>query len=368
MAGMSPTPSSRPTGKRTNSPRRSGLPSPPACDAGHSWTGGKKSSSGPALGTRYLRRLRALNSDRDGKRQIYVIAPAGGEAAQLTAEDNGVGNLAWAPDGSAIAFTFHLRARFLEDRKDRKDKYGEFDIIGGDYVMSHLWRVAVPAEIPADIKKLPKPEALTKGETFSVSGFSWSPDARHIAFSATRDPDLGSQDTEQIYILDLADLHVRKLAAEGGPHSRPKWSPDGKQIAFVTANGQPFFFYANRYIAVVPADGGKPKVLTEAFDEDANLIDWGPDGIYFSALQRTNAHIFRISPRRRRGAADLPAPTQFASPEAFVLPATTKRLPAWVRPPITSPRFTFRPSPNSRPSISAMSPVSGKASSSPPVK
>jgi hypothetical protein len=30
--------------------------------------------------------------------------------------------------------------------------------------MNHLWRVAVPEEIPSDVKKLPKPEALTKGE------------------------------------------------------------------------------------------------------------------------------------------------------------------------------------------------------------
>ncbi len=283
----------------------------PATGERYQLTSGKKSSSGP-LWAPDSRRL-AFTSDRDGKRQIYVISPSGGEASQLTAEENGVGNLAWAPDGSVIAFT--STGPDSKERKDRKEKYGDFDIIGGDYVMSHLWRVAVPAEIPADVKKLPKPEALTKGETFSVSSFSWSPDSKRIAFSATRDPDLGSQDTERIYVLDLADLHVRTLVGEGGPHSRPRWSPDGRHVAFVTSNGQPFFFYANRYIATVPADGGKPKVLTDAFDEDANLLDWGPDGIYFSALQRTNAHIFRIAPeggtpRRITG------PEQFSSPDA----------------------------------------------------
>ncbi len=274
-------------------------------------TAGKKSSSGPQWAPD-SRRL-AFTSDRDGKRQIYVISPAGGEAAQLTTEDNGIGSLAWSPDGRSIAFT--SSGPEAKERKDRKEKYGEFSIIGADYAMNHLWRVTVPAEIPSDVKKLPKPEALTKGESFSVSGFSWSPDGKRIAFSATRDPDLGSQDTEQLYVLDLADLHVRKLLESGGPNNRPRWSPDGKQIAFVTANGDPFFFYANRYIAVVPSEGGKPKVLSQAFDEDANLIDWGPDGIYFSALQRTNAHIFRMDPaggtvRRITG------PVQFHASEA----------------------------------------------------
>ena len=52
-------------------------------------TSGKKSSSGPQWSPD-SRRL-AFVSDRDGKRQIYLIAPGGGEAAQLTTEENGVG-------------------------------------------------------------------------------------------------------------------------------------------------------------------------------------------------------------------------------------------------------------------------------------
>ncbi|HWC99343.1 MAG TPA: S9 family peptidase [Candidatus Sulfopaludibacter sp.] len=283
----------------------------PATGERYPLTAGKKSSSGPVWAPN-SRRL-AFTSDRDGKRQIYVIAPAGGEAAQLTAEDNGVGSLAWSPDGSAIVYT--STGPDSKAKKDRKEKYGEFDIIGGDYVMNHVWRVAAPAEIPTDVKKLPKPEPLTSGDAFNVSGFSWSPDGKRIAFSATRDPDLGSGETEQLYVLDLADLHVRKLLENGGPNSRPRWSPDSRQIAYVTSNGSPAFFYSNRFIAVVPVDGGKPKLLTEAFDEDAGIIDWAADGIYFSGLQRTNAHIFRIDPAG--GAARrLTGPEKFHAAEA----------------------------------------------------
>jgi len=258
-------------------------------------TSGKKSSSGPVWSPDSHRL--AFTSDRDGKRQIYAIAPSGGEAAQLTNEDSGIGALAWSPDGTAIAFT----SSGPDDKaaKDRKDRYGDFEIVGGDYKMSHLWLVKAPAEIPADLKKLPKPEALTKGDQFSVGSFSWSPDSRRIAFSATRDPDLGSSGTEQLYVLDLADRHVRKLQESGGPNTRPKWSPDGKEIAFVTHGGQAFYYYLNSRIAVVSAEGGSPRVLTEGFDEDPNLIDWGPDGIYFRASQKTAAHVFRVDPSTR---------------------------------------------------------------------
>jgi len=257
-------------------------------------TSGKKSSNSPEWSPD-SRRV-AFLSDRDGKRQIYLITPDGGEAVQLTNEENGVGSIAWSPNGDAIVFA--SSGPDSKARKDRKEKYGDFEIVGADYAMNHLWLVKVPRELPADIKQLPKPEALTSGDQFSVGGFSWSPDGRHIAFSATRDPDLGSQDTEQIYTLDLADRHIRKLLESGGPNSNPQWSPDSKQIAFVTSGGSPSFFYTNRRIAVMSAEGGTPRILTSAFDEDARLIDWGPDGIYFAAQQKTNAHIFRLDPSR----------------------------------------------------------------------
>jgi dipeptidyl aminopeptidase/acylaminoacyl peptidase len=271
-------------------------------------TSGKKSSTGPQWSPDSKRI--AFLSDRDGKRQVYLIAPTGGEAAQLTTEENGVAAAAWSPDGTAIAFT--SAGPDAKAKKDRKEKYGDFEIIGGDYTMNHLWLVKLPAEIPADLKQLPKPEPLTKGDQFSVESFSWSPDSKRIAFSASRDPDLSSSETEQLYLLDLADRHFRKLLDGGGPNQGPKWSPDGNQIAYITANGNQFYYYANRRIAVIAADGGAPRILTDTFDEDPKLIDWGPDGIYFASLQKTNAHIFRLDPATR-------AVRRITGPDAFHL-------------------------------------------------
>jgi dipeptidyl aminopeptidase/acylaminoacyl peptidase len=269
-------------------------------------TSGKKSSSAPQWSPD-SRRL-AFLSDRDGKRQLYVIAPGGGEAVQLTTEEQGVTSAAWSPDGSSIAFT--SAGAESKPQKDRKEKYGDFEVVGGEYTMEHLWLLKAPADPPADPKQLPKPEALTKGEQFTVKSFSWAPDGKRIAFSATRDPDLGSGDTEQLYVLDLADRHTRKLLGNGGPNSRPKWSPDGREIAFVTSNGNPYFYYANQRIAVIAADGGAPRVVTAAFDEDARLIDWGPAGIYFSGLQKTNAHIYRVDAEGKQ-VVRLTGPDQF---------------------------------------------------------
>jgi dipeptidyl aminopeptidase/acylaminoacyl peptidase len=278
----------------------------PATGERYPLTGGKKSAGVPQWSPD-SRRL-AFTADRDGKRQIYLISPAGGEAVALTKEENGVGNtVAWSPDGSAIAYTATGPDKA---HKDRKEIYGDFEIVEHDYTMNHLWLVKVPAELPSETKKLPKAEALTKGEDFSVNGFAWSPDGKRIAFGGSRDPDLSSGGTETLYVVELDGMKVRKLLEGNGPSGNPKWSPDGKEIAYTTSNGQQFFFFANRYIAVIGAEGGKPRVLTAEFDEDPNLIDWARDGIYFTASQKTAAHLFRIDPATR-------AVKRLSAPESF---------------------------------------------------
>jgi dipeptidyl aminopeptidase/acylaminoacyl peptidase len=255
-------------------------------------TSAKKSSQDPKWSPD-SKRL-AFASERDGKRQIYIINPLGGEAQQLSSEETGVSEFEWAPDGSGIAYI--SSGPESKTKKDRKEKYGDFEIVEGDYAMQRLWLIKTPGEIPSDPKQRPKSEPLTEGDKFSIGGFSWSPDSKRIAFNAQRDPDLSSSATAQIYVVDLSDKRVKKLLDSGGPNQRPRWSPDGRQIAFDTSSGDPFFYYANTRIAFVPASGGDPKILTAQFDEDASLVDWGPDGVYFTALQKGAAHVFRVDP------------------------------------------------------------------------
>ncbi len=97
----------------------------------------------------------------------------------------------------------------------------------------------------------------------------------------------------------LSDGVVKKIVSTAGPDTNPKWSPDGKKIAFETAAGAKYYYYSNARIAVVAAEGGTPQVVTEAFDEDPGLIGWGPDGIYFAAEQKTYAHLFRLNPETK---------------------------------------------------------------------
>jgi dipeptidyl aminopeptidase/acylaminoacyl peptidase len=267
---------------------------------GHQLTAPKKSSTNAAWSPdgKWI----AFLSDRpgqisgtpDGKKQIYVIAADGGEARQLTKAEAGVNNLVWSPDSKRLAFS----AEDPEPKamKDRKEKYGEYDVVHADYHMTHLWTLEIPAGEAAAVAESKR---LTEGAAFSVGEFSWSPDGTRIAFSAQRDPDLISSETADIYVVTVSDSKVKRIVNTPGPDRNPQWSPDGKQIAYETTAGSKYFFYTNVKIAVVDADGSTPRVLTDAFDEDPGLIRWSADGIYFAAEQKTYAHLFRLNPETK---------------------------------------------------------------------
>ena len=224
------------------------------------------------------------------KRQIYVISADGGEAQQVTKAENDVSNFEWAPDSKRIAFS--MSDPEPKAIKDRKDKYGEFSVVHADYQMTHLWTIELPDSTTGAAKEAKR---LTEGNGFSVGSFSWSPDGMRIAFDATRDPDLISGFSGDIYVVTVADKSVKKIVDTPGPDGGPKWSPDGKKIAFQTAAGAKYFFYLNSRIAMVNADGGAPEILTDKFDEDPNLLEWAADGIYFSGLEKTHAHLYRVN-------------------------------------------------------------------------
>jgi dipeptidyl aminopeptidase/acylaminoacyl peptidase len=284
----------------------------------------------------------AFVSDRSGKRQIYLISPSGGEASQLTKTETGVNGFEWSPDGRRIAFT--ASEQESKARKDRSDKYGEFTVVDADYTMTHLWVIDVPT---GSLDKAPEPARLTDGDRFTVNDFSWSPDSKLIAFSAQKNPDLGSGDTADIFVLNTDDKSIKKLVDTYGPDSNPVWSPDGKQIAYHTAAGSQSFFYTNSRIAVVDASGGSPRILTAAFDEDPNLLAWSPGGIYFSGLQKTAAHLFRLDPQAgtvvRLTAPDDLAAAGFSFSKDFKEMAFMAAMPNSYTEVYSSPVATFRP-------------------------
>ena len=117
-----------------------------------------------------------------------------------------------------------------------------------------------------------------------------------IAFAATINPDLINGNSSDIYTLRLDGDDVKKIVSQPGADTNPEWSPDGQQIVFSSAMGRELSFAKISRLAVVPAGGGTPRSLTDGFDEIPSVVAWNANGLYFSALQRTAGHLFRMNP------------------------------------------------------------------------
>src|SRR4030095_6170404 len=76
-------------------------------------------------------------ADRGEKSQIYIISISGGEAIQVTKDEDGINGYEWSPDGSKI-----LYAKSETDTKQDKtikERFGAFGVEGEEYKQTHLW-------------------------------------------------------------------------------------------------------------------------------------------------------------------------------------------------------------------------------------
>jgi dipeptidyl aminopeptidase/acylaminoacyl peptidase len=240
----------------------------------------------------------AFLADRDKGNQIWIIPANGGEAEKLTSEDNGVQDFRWSPDGKSIAFiTRDVFNDKIEREKKKKDK-NDTIVVDNDLQYAHLWTI----ELGSKEKK-----RLTEGK-FSVSNPQWAPDGKSIAF--VRSP-LGVQESSFIDISEDRNTDIYIISATGGSGSggtarrltdnpggdaSPRWSPDGKWIAYISTT-EPNSWAAKSDILVTPVEGGSPRNITKEFNESVGgAIEWAPDGraLYFAGAVGVYAHIFSV--------------------------------------------------------------------------
>jgi TolB protein len=109
------------------------------------------------------------------------------------------------------------------------------------------------------------------GDAYAV----WSPDGKRIAFTSWRDNPLG-----EIYTMNADGTGVVRLTNSPGSSQQPTWSKDGKQLAFVSNRtaANPASYNENDFeIYVMNADGtGVTRITTNAFSEMGPV--WSPDG------------------------------------------------------------------------------------------
>ncbi len=126
---------------------------------------------------------------------------------------------------------------------------------------------------------------------------TWSPDGRQITFVSYRDPEQipeGEIHRGEIYLMNADGSNPINLTqVPERAHGVSSWSPDGNQIAFTSAALLNKDVLANSDIFVMGADGANPINLTN-HDTLDQTPDWSPDGlrIAFSSNRDRNWEIY----------------------------------------------------------------------------
>jgi dipeptidyl aminopeptidase/acylaminoacyl peptidase len=217
----------------------------------------------------------AFLSDRGDKEkpaQIYLIPFTGGEASRLTRINGEINDLSWSPDGKKLLCTVQkLDAERLEREKDeQKKKLGViarhydrlfYKLDGYGYLpheRTHIWIIDVHTG---------KGKQLTDHPVYDEQNPTWSPDGKQMAFVSNRSesPDL-NLDQWDIFVMPTLGGELRKLKAPIGEKYLPSFSPDGNWIAYLGVEGEGQW-YKNACLWVAPVDGSKEaRNLTEKYD------------------------------------------------------------------------------------------------------
>jgi dipeptidyl aminopeptidase/acylaminoacyl peptidase len=250
------------------------------------FTGDGVSSSSPRWspdGTRL-----AFLSARDGGRtQIWVMARTGGDARQVSRLDNGASAFEWSPDGTrfvCLTRTGPAPSKNSDVKHYTHANYKFNDTGWFDEKRSH---VAVVDAQTGEAKQ------ITNGDDWNDLDPHWSPDGMKIAFVSNRTgKEFDFDHNSDVWTIPAAGGALVRISDHAGPDRGPRWSPDGKWIAFLGAEDDE----AQPTIYVAPAGGGASREVSHGFDQTVADLQWGDGGkaLYFSSGVKGETQIYKM--------------------------------------------------------------------------
>jgi dipeptidyl aminopeptidase/acylaminoacyl peptidase len=237
--------------------------------------------------------VRSDPHDDETPSKLMLVGVGGGTPRKVKGgKHGGVGEIAWSPDGTRLAFTAEVdpprflvgpvpavgitakdspRARRITRTDWRWDEEGHRDR------WSHLWIVeAIRGAVPRQV---------TSGD-WGVGDIAWHPDGRTIVFTSDRGPEPDLVPRTTIWSVDVdgkGGAEPREILAAGGWANHPAVSPDGRWVAAIGVTEPEPLDDISPSILVAPANGSAaatPIDVTGHLDRpignwvDSDLTGW----------------------------------------------------------------------------------------------
>ncbi len=247
----------------------------------------------------------AFTGEANKKSGLYIVRP-GGSDLRFLAETKSTNSpltyeaqsIAWSPDSKKIAFVSTTPGPETElatgdpvviTRYLYKPDYAEGETRFNDNRRRHIFMVDIASG---------KVDQKTSGN-FEEHSIDWSPDGKEILFVSNREPDPDLFYNPDLFALKVSDGSIRRLTASEYAEFRPQWSPDGSSIAFMgTKRGLTDLEtdMEDTHVWIMKADGSDKKEIGKAIDNRQDLPTWSPDGkfIYCKVPERGSAKLYRI--------------------------------------------------------------------------